>query len=243
MQPHKISRFFRRVLGITDIKQQIERNQKEIMKTLNDIRDTVRAENTIIAGLVVFITGLQGQVKDALAAKGFSADDQKEIDDIFEEAQANRGALANALTANTASDAAPLPPGTEAPPPPTAPAPAAADTSAPAPGTSTVVDDAVAQAAQKAGTALGEVIEAVQAGEDHAQAVDDLKTAHAELAGVNDNDTAAQEKALAQATQKLADAEAGSDEAKAAVEDLKTPHNDLIEAASAPAATDPAPAP
>lgn len=98
--------------------------------------------------------------------------------------------------------------------------------------TSTVVSDAVAQAAGKATTALGEVQEAITAGGDLAAAVDKLETAHAEIAGVNDNDTSKAEEKLAEAMDDLTNA-GGADEQKAALPAVVEAHNELIVAASA----------
>lgn len=223
-----LGKFFQRVLGIDEIKQQL----KGIMKTLDDIRDQVRGEKSLIASVVALIGGLRQQVADALARQGLSADQQAEIDEIFQVASDNGVALTAAVTANTTAIGDP---GT---------GPAPVQTSAPAltvlpePGNSTVVSDAVGAAARKATTALGDLKDAVAAGGDVSAAATALETAHAELVGVTDADVTDAHDAAKAALDAVV---SGSDKPGVAVlTDLTTTHNDLVTAASTPADAAPA---
>lgn len=77
-------------------------NQEAIMATLDEVLKDVTDESTQLDGIATLITGLQQQVKDAMASAGISAADQAKIDAIFTGAEANKMKIANALAANTA---------------------------------------------------------------------------------------------------------------------------------------------
>jgi hypothetical protein len=82
---------------------------EQIMSTLADVAADMTEETTTIAGLSTFIQGLQAQIA---ALPGITPAVQAQIDGVFAQAEANKAALAAALTANTppVDPNAPVPP-------------------------------------------------------------------------------------------------------------------------------------
>ena len=72
------------------------RMEKRIMASLADIQADVTAEKTVVDSAVALLAGLSQQLKDALAAN-----DPKTIQAIIDGIDANKAALAVAVTANT----------------------------------------------------------------------------------------------------------------------------------------------
>ena len=70
--------------------------EKRIMASLADIQADVTAEKTVVDSAVALLAGLSQQLKDALAAN-----DPKAIQAIIDGIDANKAALAAAVTANT----------------------------------------------------------------------------------------------------------------------------------------------
>jgi ATPase subunit of ABC transporter with duplicated ATPase domains len=99
----------RELLGI------VIRNQRHIMNTLQETLEAVNGESDLISGVAALVTGLEGQLKDALAHVGLSAEDQAKVDAIFAAAQRNKAALAAALVTNVDPAALPEPTPTPAP--------------------------------------------------------------------------------------------------------------------------------
>lgn len=93
----------RALQDIREVLHSIRKNQEKMMATLDQVLADVEDEKTVIASLVTFIQGLQTQI----ANLGLSAADQAKVDAIFADAEANKAALAAAMTANT--PAAPSP--------------------------------------------------------------------------------------------------------------------------------------
>lgn len=79
----------------------IIRNQEKIMATLDEVLADVTAETTLIASLGTLITGLKDQLAAALADTTLPPEVQAKVDAIFAAAEANKTALANAVSANT----------------------------------------------------------------------------------------------------------------------------------------------
>jgi len=75
------------------------------MATLQDIQNDVNAERDLISGVGTLVSGLRQQVADALA----NGADPAQVDAIFQQAEANKQALAAALAANTPTPT-PVPP-------------------------------------------------------------------------------------------------------------------------------------
>lgn len=87
------------------------------MASLDEVLKDVTDESTQLDGIGTLITGLQQQVKEAMANSGISAADQAKIDAIFAAAESNKQKIATALSANTpasAPAAAPAAPATPA---------------------------------------------------------------------------------------------------------------------------------
>ena len=72
-----------------------------IMATLDQVLADVQEETTLISGISTLVDGLKTQLADALANAGLSPAVQAQVDQIFATAEANKAALAVALTANT----------------------------------------------------------------------------------------------------------------------------------------------
>lgn len=75
-------------------------------KTLQDVLDAVRAENTRVASVLALIAGLRQQLKDAIAAAGDGAEAQAKIDEIMDSLSKEAGALDMALTTTAAGEPA-----------------------------------------------------------------------------------------------------------------------------------------
>lgn len=73
-------------------------------KTLQDVLDAVRAENTRVASVLALIAGLRQQLKDAAAGDGAEA--QAKIDEIMDSLSKEAGALDMALTTTAAGEPA-----------------------------------------------------------------------------------------------------------------------------------------
>lgn len=72
----------------------------EIDDKLDEIIADVEAETTLIAGIGTFIAGLKQELLDALANSGVSSATLAKVTKILGTAEANKTALAEALTAN-----------------------------------------------------------------------------------------------------------------------------------------------
>lgn len=70
---------------------------KHMAATLDDVLKDVTDESTVIDGISTLLSGLQQQLKDALA----NAADKAKVDAIFAAAESNKAKLAKALTDNT----------------------------------------------------------------------------------------------------------------------------------------------
>jgi len=79
--------------------------EKRIMASLDDLKAAVAAQTTLIAGVGTLISQLQAK---ATAVPGLTADQQAELDSIFNEVTADSASLTAALTAGT--PAAPIAP-------------------------------------------------------------------------------------------------------------------------------------
>lgn len=95
-----------------------------------------------------------------------------------------------------------------------------------------LVTEAVGKAAAKATEALGEVQDAIVAGKDASSAIEDYKTAVAELLGQSEGDVTVQETAHNNAVGALEAGEGGGDR-KPALAELQQAHNELVNAISA----------
>lgn len=71
------------------------------MATLDEVLADVQAETTLISGVSTLIDGLKSQLSAALANVNLTPAVQAQVDQIFATAEANKAALAAALTANT----------------------------------------------------------------------------------------------------------------------------------------------
>lgn len=80
--------------AITDLKE-------TIMATLDDITADMTEETTAIGGISTLVQGLRQQLADALSGTTLPPAVQAKVDAIFTAAEANKGALAAALAANT----------------------------------------------------------------------------------------------------------------------------------------------
>ena len=73
----------------------------EIMATLDQVLQDVTDQTTQIASLQALILGLKQQIADALSGASLPSGVQVKIDQIFQNLEANKAALANALNAGT----------------------------------------------------------------------------------------------------------------------------------------------
>ena len=80
------------------IVKQLLVNQEKIMATLDEVLEDVQGKSTVINSLSALISGLQQQIKDALANVTIPPDAQAKIDQIFAAAETNKAKLAAALT-------------------------------------------------------------------------------------------------------------------------------------------------
>ena len=71
-----------------------------VKEQLNDILTDVREQKTLLEGVSTYIAGLKAQIEAALADKLDDADKAK-LTEIFDLAEANRQATADALAANS----------------------------------------------------------------------------------------------------------------------------------------------
>lgn len=84
--------------------------EKNIMATLDQVLQDIADEKTAIASVSELIAGLRKQVEDALAGVTLPPAVQAKIDQVFEGAEANKKALADALAANVPPAPVPSPP-------------------------------------------------------------------------------------------------------------------------------------
>lgn len=68
------------------------------MATIDQVLSDVQAESTTIASVQAFVAGLRQQLADALANTSVPADVQAKIDQVFDAVEANKVALAGAMT-------------------------------------------------------------------------------------------------------------------------------------------------
>lgn len=94
---------------LIEIGQQIISKENQIMATLQDDVDAIAAETTAIGSLTVFIQGLEDKIG---ALPGLTADQQAQIDSIFDGVTKN----AASITAAMAIGVPPAPPPTTVPP-------------------------------------------------------------------------------------------------------------------------------
>jgi hypothetical protein len=87
----------------------ILRQQEGQMATIEQVLADVTDEGTQIAKLSTLISGLQKQLKDALAGIVVPADVQTKIDAVFAAAEANKLHIATALNTPTVPVVAPVP--------------------------------------------------------------------------------------------------------------------------------------
>ena len=81
---------------------------ENIMATLDQITQDIQDEATSIAGVSTLIAGLKQQLADALSGTTLPPAVQTKVDAIFAGAEANKAALAAALT--TTPSGSPVPP-------------------------------------------------------------------------------------------------------------------------------------
>jgi predicted metal-dependent enzyme (double-stranded beta helix superfamily) len=84
----------------------ILKNLETIMATLDQVLKDVTDESTQLDGISTLVSGLQQQVKDALANSSVSPADQAKIDQIFTQAESNKQKILNALVSGTPADQA-----------------------------------------------------------------------------------------------------------------------------------------
>ena len=84
----------------------ILKNTENIMATLDEVLKDVTDESTQLDGISTLVSGLQQQVKDALANSSISPADQAKIDQIFNQAESNKQKILNALVSGTPADQA-----------------------------------------------------------------------------------------------------------------------------------------
>lgn len=119
--------------GLLSLVQRILDNQGIMMSTLDEVLSDVQSEGTVVDGISTLITGLQQQLKDALAGTTLPAGVQAKIDAVFSAVEANKAKLASALVSGTPAPS-PAPAPTPAPSPvPPAPAPTPAPVPSPSP--------------------------------------------------------------------------------------------------------------
>jgi uncharacterized protein YoxC len=82
----------------------ILKNTENIMATLDEVLKDVTDESTQLDGISTLVSGLQQQVKDALANSSISPADQAKIDQIFNQAESNKQKILNALVSGTPAD-------------------------------------------------------------------------------------------------------------------------------------------
>lgn len=91
--------FFKSMSGLAtkdDLNVILERLNK-MAATLDDVLKDVTDESTVIDGISTLLSGLQQQLKDALA----NAADKAKVDAIFAAVESNKAKLAKAVTDNT----------------------------------------------------------------------------------------------------------------------------------------------
>lgn len=109
--------FYRKLDAIHDMVSAIllrmERKISEMARTLDETLAAVTAESTKTDSIIALLSGIEQQLKDALAGTTLTPETQAKVDAIFDAATASSAKIDAAIAAGT-------PP---APPPPT-PAPA-----------------------------------------------------------------------------------------------------------------------
>lgn len=75
----------------------------KIMATLDQVAADVKEESTLIDGVSTMVDGLRQQVADALSGASLPPSVQAKVDQIFADAEANKGKLTAALAANTSA--------------------------------------------------------------------------------------------------------------------------------------------
>ena len=88
---------------LTDFKtvlDEIKTQGDKLMATLDQVLQDVTDESTAIDSVSALISGLQQQLKDALAGATISPAVQAKIDAVFTAAETNKAKLAAALAAN-----------------------------------------------------------------------------------------------------------------------------------------------
>jgi hypothetical protein len=85
------------MIEIREMLALILRQQEPMMATIDQVLADVTDEGTSLAKLSTLISGLQQQLKDALAGIVVPADVQAKIDAVFVAAEANKVAIATAL--------------------------------------------------------------------------------------------------------------------------------------------------
>lgn len=71
------------------------------MATLDEVLADVTAEKTVIDSVSTLVDGLRQQLADALSGAALPPAVQEKVNAIFDQAEANKAALAKAVTANT----------------------------------------------------------------------------------------------------------------------------------------------
>lgn len=102
------------------IDQRMDQLEKNLMATLDQVLQDIADEKTAIASVSELIAGLKQQIADALSGVTLPPAVQAKIDQVFEGAEANKKALADALAANVpppAPQPAPTPEPEPTPPP------------------------------------------------------------------------------------------------------------------------------
>jgi hypothetical protein len=94
--------------AINAVREQLNQLERRIMRTIDETLTAVQDEGTQIAGISTFVKGLQQQVADALAGATIPPDVQTKIDAVFDQATANKQALADAIATKPDGTAAPV---------------------------------------------------------------------------------------------------------------------------------------
>jgi len=82
-------------------KLDLERLEKKLMASLDDIISDVEEETTLEDSILTLLAGIQQQLKDALAGVTLPPAAQAKVDQAFQALEANKAKLTAAVTANT----------------------------------------------------------------------------------------------------------------------------------------------